>query len=80
MSNQSNSSSNKQKYAIVQDDPMLVRDNASQAIINRNTSDYLRRLATKSTLENKQAEINQLKADVDELKSLVKSILQSQSK
>jgi len=58
------------KYAVVKEDPSLVRDSYSKAIINRNTKDYLRRLVAKKTFEDKEAEI-------DELKSMVQSLLSS---
>lgn len=65
------------KYAVVKEDPSLVRDNHSKAIINRNTKDYLRRLVAKKTFEDKEAEIQRLKSDIGELKSMVQSLLSS---
>ena len=65
------------KYAVVKEDPSLVRDSYSKAIINRNTKDYLRRLVAKKTFEDKEAEIQRLKSDLDELKSMVQSLLSS---
>jgi hypothetical protein len=65
---------------VVKEDPSLIRDGYSRAIINRNTNDYLRRLIAKQTFENKEAEIQKLKSDVEELKAMVQNLLQSQSK
>jgi len=65
------------KYAVVKEDPSLVRDSYSKAIINRNTKDYLRRLVAKKTFEDKEAEIQKLKSDIGELKSMVQSLLSS---
>lgn len=65
------------KYAVVKEDPSLIRDTYSKAIINRNTKDYLRRLTSKKIFEDKEAEIKQLKADVEELRSIVQSLISS---
>lgn len=65
---------------MVKEDPTLVRDGSCRAIINRNTKDYLRRLVAKKTFEDKEAEIEKLKSDVQELKLMVQTLLQSQSK
>ena len=65
------------KYAVVKEDPSLIRDTYSKAIINRNTKDYLRRLTSKKIFEDKEAEIKQLKADVEELRSMVQSLISS---
>lgn len=73
-------SSQKAPYSVVKEDPSLIRDGYSRAIINRNTNDYLRRLISKQTFENKEAEIQKLKSDVEELKAMVQNLLQSQSK
>jgi len=73
-------SSQKAPYSIVKEDPSLIRDGYSRAIINRNTNDYLRRLISKKSFEDKEAEIQKLKSDVEELKSMVQNLLQSQTK
>lgn len=65
------------KYAVVKEDPSLVRDTYSKAIINRSTKDYLRRLVAKKTFEDKEAEIQKLKSDIDELRSMVQSLMPS---
>lgn len=59
---------------IVKEDPSLVRDPYSKAIINRNTNDYLRRLATKCATEAKEAELEKLKSEVQDLKVMVQTL------
>jgi len=61
---------------VVKEDPSLVRDPYSKAIINRNTNDYLRRLATKCTTEAKEAELEKLKSEVHDLKVMVQNLTQ----
>jgi ABC-type proline/glycine betaine transport system ATPase subunit len=63
------------KTYIVKEDPSLVRDGHSKAIINRNTNDYIRRLVAKEREEAKKAEIEDLKTQVQELTSLVQSLV-----
>lgn len=59
---------------LVKEDPSLVRDPYSKAIINRNTNDYLRRLATKCATEAKEAELEKLKSEVQDLKVMVQTL------
>ena len=61
---------------VVKEDPSLVRDPYSKAIINRNTNDDLRRLATKCTTEAKEAELEKLKSEVHDLKVMVQNLTQ----
>lgn len=63
------------KTYVVKDDTTLVRDGYSKAIINRNTNDYIRRLATKEREEAKKAELEDLKTQVQELTSLIQSLV-----
>lgn len=63
-----------QTSMIVKEDPTLVRDPYSKAIINRNTNDYLRRLATKCANEAKEAELEKLKSEVQDLKVMVQTL------
>lgn len=64
--------------AIVSDNLNLERDISSQAIINRNQTEYLRRLAVKQDNIVKHAELENLKLEVAELKALVTRLLSSQ--
>jgi hypothetical protein len=58
----------------------LERDLSSQAIINRNQSDYQRRLAQKRYTAGKDQEIENLKSEVSQLKDLVHSLISSSAK
>jgi hypothetical protein len=60
--------------------PTLERDVTSQAIINRNQTDYQRRLAQKRNSAEKDKEIQDLKAEVSQLKELVQQIISQQQK
>lgn len=59
---------------VVKEDPSLVRDPYSKAIINRNTNDYIRRLAIKCSTEAKEAELQSLKSEVQDLKVMVQTL------
>jgi len=71
----------KKKVAIVEEDTTLVRDLSTNAIINTNESAYDRRI---EQIERKQsqeeidaaqrADIEQLKADMKEIKALLKKL------
>lgn len=71
----------KKKVAIVEEDTTLVRDLSTNAIINTNESAYDRRI---EQIERKQsqeeidaaqrADIDQLKADMKEIKALLKKL------
>lgn len=62
-------------YSIVREDTSLTRDNSSQAIINRNTNDYYRRLAIKRSEEASKAELDSLKSEVANLKEIINSLI-----
>ena len=67
----------KQKTAIVEDNPDLVRDLSTNAIINNSDKAYEARLSqiAKSKRDEKQSEdIMELKKDVEESKKLLKKI------
>ena len=59
----------------VQSHPHLVRDEASKAIINKNTTDYDRRHHFKKHHKKKEEELAALKADVALLKKQVADLL-----
>jgi hypothetical protein len=65
---------------VVKEDPSYIRDGSSGAIINRNTSDYVRRLVAKQHAEDKRAEFETLKTEIQDLKNLVQSLINSASK
>jgi len=71
----------KKKVAIVEEDNNLIRDLSTNAIINTNGNAYERRLeqiARKQTQEEidaaQRADINQLKADMKEIKEMLKKL------
>lgn len=68
----------KGKYQKVQDNPSLVRDNSSDAIININDTAYKARLRQieESKKQAQQAEkIDKLESDVEEIKNLLKQLV-----
>jgi len=64
------------KLTPVEGNPSLVRDDFSGAILNINTSEAERARARKRARIKEQQEINELKNDVNEIKSLLKQILE----
>ena len=58
----------------VQDNPDLVKDTTSQAVINTNTSALLNRRAQISSMKSKDEELAQIKNDIKELQALVKKL------
>tara|TARA_Y100000385_G_scaffold40502_1_gene37693 strand:- start:93 stop:311 length:219 start_codon:yes stop_codon:yes gene_type:complete len=65
-------------YTPVENNPSLVRDKSSDAIININESAYKARLLEieKSKKESQQTEkINKLESDVEEIKNLLKQLV-----
>lgn len=53
---------------------------ASRAIINRNQSDYQRRLAQKRVTAQKDKAIEDLQSEVSQLKELVRTLISSSKK
>ena len=71
----------KKKIAIVEEDNNLIRDLSTNAIINTNGSAYERRLEQMEKQRNQEqidaaqrADIEQLKADMKEIKSILKNM------
>ena len=56
------------------DQPDLVKDTASQAVINTNTSQLMNRRSQMQAMLTKDAEIQEMKNDIKELKALVKKL------
>jgi hypothetical protein len=65
--------------ATVRNIPSLERDLSSQAIINRNQTDYQRRLAQKQFTSAKEQEIEDLKSEVSQLKELVNQLISAKT-
>jgi Tfp pilus assembly protein PilN len=69
---------------LIQDNVSLSRDTTNGAVINTNNSLYQKRLNEIKALKNRQIEskkfkeeFNNLKTDVDEIKTLLKTLLES---
>ena len=64
----------KKKEALVENNPNLVKNLDTGAVINTNTSELLARREQIGKLQEKDAEIKSMKADIEELKKLVKNL------
>tara|TARA_A100001035_G_scaffold277472_1_gene274357 strand:+ start:1198 stop:1410 length:213 start_codon:yes stop_codon:yes gene_type:complete len=64
----------KRKEALVENNPGLVKNLDTGAVINTNTSELLARREQIGKLQEKDAEIESMKADIEELKKLVKNL------
>ena len=58
----------------VTDNPDLVKDTTSQAVINTNSNALMNRRAQMRALQYKDPEIADIKKDIEELKKLVKKL------
>ena len=58
----------------------LYRDEETGAIINTDTSGYRSRLNTITSIENQKNEIKRMKEEIDELKGLLKDLVESKYK
>ena len=56
--------------------PNLYRDEKTGAIINCDNSAYNMRLKTLTSLENEKNELKRMRDDIDELKDLLKALLE----
>lgn len=61
--------------ASVVDNPTLERDMSTNAVINRNKTEYSRRLQVKKSNQKKEQDLENLKAEVTQLKELVNSLI-----
>jgi hypothetical protein len=59
----------------VKDHPDLRRDTSNNALINHNTDTYYAALARKRRNKRENREINSLRTEVNELKELIKSLI-----
>lgn len=59
----------------IEDNINLERDLSSKAVINNNRSGYESRLKQKRLAEENQQEIESLKQDISEIKSMLKQII-----
>ena len=58
----------------VKENPDLVKDTVTQAVINTNTSAFSARRDQLDKLKAKNSEIETMKADIEELKKLIKKL------
>lgn len=63
--------------AAVIDNPTLERDMSSKAIINKNNTEYEKRIVFKNLTTKKKKELEDLKEEVANLKKLVQSLIDS---
>tara|TARA_B100001113_G_scaffold179244_1_gene146794 strand:- start:818 stop:1042 length:225 start_codon:yes stop_codon:yes gene_type:complete len=70
------------KYLKVESDPNLLRNTDSQAIINNNSNEFdqfmeasRRKYNEKKEIEILKSDVNTMKNDLDEIKSLLKTIV-----
>jgi hypothetical protein len=63
--------------AAVIDNPTLERDMSSKAIINKNNTEYEKRIAFKNLTAKRKKELEDLKGEVANLKELVQSLIAS---
>jgi len=70
------------RYIKVKSDASLVRDVESNAIINQNQSEYdkfvkisKKKYEEKRKFDNMRSDLNSLKQDMDEIKTLLKNIM-----
>ena len=58
----------------------LYRDEKTGAIINKDTSSYRSRLNTITSLDKEKSELNKMREEIDELKGLLKELVESKYK
>ena len=58
----------------VKENPDLVKDTVTQAVINTNTSAFSARRDQLDKLKAKESEIETMKSDIEELKQLIKKL------
>ena len=56
--------------------PHLYRDEKTGAIVNCNSIEYNSRLRTISSYKNEKNQLNRMREDIDELKDLLKQLLE----
>lgn len=70
-----NPTRNKVRAKVV-DNPTLEKDMSTNGVINNNRSDYIKRMAVKSSSMKKEAELQSLRDEIQQLKALVNQIIQ----
>jgi|TARA_R110000744_G_scaffold141184_1_gene252554 hypothetical protein len=64
----------KESQVEIIDQPDLVKDTSTQAVINTNTSQLMNRRSQMQAMLTKDAEIQEMKNDIKELKAIVKKL------
>ena len=64
----------KETHIQIEDNPDLVKDTASQAVINTNRNAILARRAQKDAMAKKDEELQEMKNDIAEIKELLKKL------
>tara|TARA_R100001509_G_C4852837_1_gene210685 strand:+ start:977 stop:1189 length:213 start_codon:yes stop_codon:yes gene_type:complete len=65
----------KEEFSIVEENPNLIRDNHSKAIINTDTEAYEAYIKRKKIILEKDKVTEDLRQEVSELKDLVKELI-----
>ena len=61
----------------VKDHPHLYRDEDTETIVNYDTSGYNQRIASIERQKSQKEELDAMKKDIDEIKTLLKQFLQN---
>lgn len=64
----------RKKLAAVKDNPDLIRDMSSNAVINTNKSAFENRKTQQRFAKNKECEIEELKTEIAEIKKLLQKM------
>jgi hypothetical protein len=65
-------------YKKIKENPSLVRDSRSRAIINTNPDEYLAAKRRKAKARSENRQIRELRDEVNELKEMIKTLINNQ--
>jgi hypothetical protein len=68
-----------EEYLLVEDNPGLVREKATHAVINTDYEAYQKYMEKKKHLQEKEESIIDLKQEVNDLKDLVKQLIDNRN-
>lgn len=66
-------------YKKIKNNPSLVRDSKSRAILNTSSDEYLVAKQRRNRVLREKKEIQQLKSEVSELKSMLQQLINNQN-
>ena len=66
-------------YKKIKNNPSLVRDSKSHAILNNNVDEYLVAKQRRNRILREKKEIQSLKSEVNELKSMIQQLINNQN-